>query len=1479
MLRKSTIYTLFTLLYIGLNTYVFGLSNDTTNSTVTRAKEISAFIEQNQRYVTNLTTGNPYSFPVGIKKEIGGKNYIICIDSVSIKPQGAYLTAYMVFPVKTENQTKELIFRGANIPISNNGGIDEVARLELIQNFDVKFGETILRFLADNRLTFVEWDCGGFVQMGIDAEAIFSKEWLLKENPDGSISNEPAKGRFTTVISDWSNLMTTVSIDPFQVKGLNNFSFEVNQASFDFSDVQNPVNILFPSNYSSNLPPGMETLWKGFHLQQLKVKLPSSFSKNSNTRAEIIAQNLIIDKYGFTGIVGANNIFPLNEGNLNGWQYSLDSLRLAIVINQLTAGSFAGKMNLPIMEQNQSLAYAGYITQDDNYGLAIQSLDTIQSTLWKAKLSLTPGSTVDIIYQNGKFKPKATLNGNLSLNLKINETNTTDNAPLKFNGINFQQLVLQTEQPYISVGSASLANNQNQELSKFPITLNNVGISTLGNEIKLDVGVQLNLTGANNNTNGFGAGGNISVVSEFSDDYNVHRIKYKRVDIGAFSVNIDQGSFSLRGSILKFDSEPTYGNGFKGQLQAKFKLGIDSGINVQAQALFGNINGYRYWSADALTTFSSAIPVFPGFDINGFGGGAYYHMKQTNGNHPLGTSISGINYIPDVNTGLGIKAMVGFQGPKKEAYHGDVTLEFAFNTGGGLSNISLYGNAEFMTPPIINSQADLQLKASKITGLGGNFVGNITNNIIDSKLNDFNSKVAAFQSEGKVSARAFIQYDFNNKTLHATFDTYVKLAGGLIRGTGNNYLAGNATMHFAPNIWYIHIGNPTNRVGLRFLNLLNTGSYFMVGNNIPPLPPLPNYVSSLTGNISRASDFPQDMNLGKGFAVGASLNLTSSGGWAAFNYSLNAGLGFDLLIKHTPGILCGNTNSYRGINGWYSEAQTWAYLSGNVGIKVRQKTFNILSLSAAAVLQAKLPNPSWFDGTVAGSYNVLGGLVKGSFNKNVTFGKTCSIQTQNITQDSVDVKIISKIETNNTINPQETSTLSTIKTHLNIEANKEEQMELLINSAVETYTYKINLVDYEVKEKNTSNLIQGITQWDTTGKIATFKPNIMLNPNTEYSVYTKVQFLKKTGSSWQPLVLDGNTITEEFSFDFKTNQGEETILPDNILYSYPIENQTNLYVQEYLQGFIKLNQSQASIFDKDSVLSTNISSTTNQRDLGMTASYSKSQFKVKWKVNDGSVYYSNDLSYNTSLNQVEFSIPQNLPQEKVLHIDFIKILGVDTTSIYDYYVRSSKYQTLSQKLQAYQYGNGWTYPIQNLVHEVGVTANGNELFDKVELKGKSTLNIPSLLVVETKLDTINWYNQYINPLIYQNYPYGAILITNRNITDLGLPPTKSSFVRYTNLYELSKSELKNNQISLNNGNIAFVMNTAKVAANDYSNLHHQIANLYAYNSTQVTPQMLNLLNGSFVPITAPGDYYLNISYRLPNGMITTNYPLKINVPF
>src|SRR5690606_7054683 len=90
---------------------------------------------------------------------------------------------------------------------------------------------------------------------------------------------------------------------------------------------------------------------------------------------------------------------------------------------------------------------------------------------------------------------------------------------------------------------------------------------------------------------------------------------------------------------------------------------------------------------------------------------------------------------------------------------------------------------------------------------------------------------------------------------------------------------------------------------------------------------------------------------------------------------------------------CAERTGPIGIDGWYANGQAYAFVTGKIGIRVNLRfykgKYEILNIGAAAILQAKGPNPFWMKGHVGGRYRILGGLIKGRCNFEITVGKEC----------------------------------------------------------------------------------------------------------------------------------------------------------------------------------------------------------------------------------------------------------------------------------------------------------------------------------------------------------------------------------------------------------------------------------------------------------------------------------------------------------
>ena len=88
-----------------------------------------------------------------------------------------------------------------------------------------------------------------------------------------------------------------------------------------------------------------------------------------------------------------------------------------------------------------------------------------------------------------------------------------------------------------------------------------------------------------------------------------------------------------------------------------------------------------------------------------------------------------------------------------------------------------------------------------------------------------------------------------------------------------------------------------------------------------------------------------------------------------------------------------------GINGWYANGQSYAYMQGELGINIKlffiRKKISIIKGGGAVLLQAKLPNPVWIRGYMAGEFSLLGGAVRGSFRFKLEFGEQCEFISAN----------------------------------------------------------------------------------------------------------------------------------------------------------------------------------------------------------------------------------------------------------------------------------------------------------------------------------------------------------------------------------------------------------------------------------------------------------------------------------------------------
>lgn len=580
-----------------------------------------------------LTDSSTVKLPVGLGGTDNGKPPVI-IDSIRFLSDHAEITVFML--VTLPGTDEELMFAARGVPISRKGGLVGTARLELVNDKALSlFGDSTAVIIKAGQ-TFAEFDCDGFKRLGIGAEIQLSPK-LVKENTDGSQNlTERVKGYFQAQASDLNDIIATVSIDPFQIRGMTGVSFSVQDAIVDLSDVQNSAGMVFPAEYSKIYGQSDLALWRGFYLKSFTVTLPGEIKdrQDKGARKSFSVRNAIIDEKGFSGEITASYLLSLENGDMGGWAYSLESLKLAFVANQFKEGSLAGRINVPVTGDTTTFGYSAIFHPGVEYVFKVSPGKAVNFSIFQAAdVQLTPSSFLEVALKNGTFMVAANLSGTLSINggFKGEESAGSwgSNSMLTIPSLKFEQLVISTEAPYFNAGTFALTGGSvGPKLGAYGLSIGNVKFVKEGDDRGIGFDVSLNLMGG---SSGFAAQASLAVMGNISvDDNGRHHYRYSRTKISSISIAVDQGPFSLKGSLTFFNKHAIYGDGFRGDLEVGLKIGNSGsgGFKMTAMALFGNVSDNRYWYADILIEFPGAIPIFPPVLAKGFGGGLYYGVKQ-----------------------------------------------------------------------------------------------------------------------------------------------------------------------------------------------------------------------------------------------------------------------------------------------------------------------------------------------------------------------------------------------------------------------------------------------------------------------------------------------------------------------------------------------------------------------------------------------------------------------------------------------------------------------------------------------------------------------------------------------------------------------------------------------------------------------------------------------------------------------------------
>lgn len=1477
----------------------------TTKDTLA-AKAVASIqeLESYQKYVDQISVSDLSDLPVGLKKKFGSASVTLAVSQAKFMANYTQLTVFCKLTLPQNdpetNKPKELYFGASNVKLSHGGGLIGDARLYLLKDIDIPFGKNSFAVTLKGAKninipdpqseTYATLTCDGIKEIALSADVAFPKSMLVPLNQNlEADSTRQVTASFKTVISDWNDILAEISLPTFAVKGLERFAISVDKAVVDLSDTRNSADVSFPAGYS-NLIPGQAQLWRGVYVNKLKISLPSEFKKKgSDERVSFEANRMLIDQAGITGSFAASGVLP--EGTASGWTFSVDKFFINLEATRLTGGGFEGRIQLPVSRQQQGadscragMGYKAVIMPGNNYTLRVNSLCDINFDMFQGQAHLNPDSYIEMSVKDGHFRPKAVLNGSLTIEASRQSSTDKGGSSRKsfssFKGIQFQNLVLQTEEPYIQVGYMGYKGDA--RIGSFPVTLSDIALTSSRKEVTLTMGVAVNLMAGK-----VSAATRVGIVGEMQTNNETTSFAFKKLDIGAVAIDsVNFGGFAISGSLAFLRDDPVMGNGFAGKL--KLVTHFSKSLEVDAQAAFGAKDdasdeggAFRYWYVQAMATGFN-IPITAGLSITGMGGGASYHMLKTAA-PSAAVSLCGINYAPDKKYGLGFNAKVNYTGGN--AISGDAGFEMMFTSSWGLANMGFYGKIYFAPPAFIK---DFYSDVAKAKNYLGDQMQKTLTNIqnsssyqtlaVNGKFADLANNIqpvnTTLDAQASMLATVGINFDFQNSTLHATAEAYIKTPGNIIRGAGQNNKAGWVVLHFAPNEWYVHIGTPTDRIGLKIgIGGLSAqaDAYFMVGSRIPGSPPPPSEVSQILNVSSQSLDYMRDLNAlgdGKGFAFGSSLKVSTGDlRFLMFYANFNAGVGFDIMLKDYGNAHCEGSSEPIGMNGWYANGQAYAYLQGELGIQVKllfvKKRIPIVSAGAAVLMQAKLPNPSWFSGQLGGYFSVLGGLIKGRFSFKVTLGEECKIVTGS-DNPLDDIKIISDLT------PSDKSTqvdvFTTPQAVFNMPVNKIFSLE---NGSV----YRIKLNGFTVTKSGA--VIPGKLTWNSNNDAVSFESAEILPPVSELKALVSVGFEQQNGSSWQTVYDNGKAVSEQREISFTTGTAPDNIPQSNIAWCYPVKDQKYFFPQEYRQAYVQLKRGQAYLFGD-------------------------SQHKYQAQFTAGEGMLTAPFGYDAASRQITFALPElktsqaysftlagipeatganNVKQETStittdgndIQVTNKKAAGVATSSeartflVYNF--RTSKYSTFRDKMAA----KVTTHPVYQIINTfVGALqadVAGDEAFDDAELWGVDLSGAKPLIQPVAELSD-NWYNLDIRPRLYDQYPpAGGFFIAKRDTSLVGFPPVRA--VEAMSWYKtMSENEPYRADLIIR---LPYRYYLDYYYFNDYRDIQDQVVNRYCNNASSVSDKLKQIYIQGVYPLMRRGQYPAWFRYVLPGNVQSSSY--------
>ncbi len=1177
------------------------------------AIDLGDYLNTGERLVSLFTGNRAIGLPIGIDKEIEGRQITVAILEMEFTPERADLNAVANIDLDLFGDTQFFSAGIGDFCFSPTGfGKEGIAYLPTDHTFELRNGAsfaikglTSATSLSDSTTySYFNWDCNGFRCLNLIGEYKFSRDVIVPDSEDGTPGDGQVTARMSFKTCRGTNLMASFTMDPFQIpsEAMEGYAFVVEEAWVDWSNFDNPPEFQsnLPTNYVHSALRSSDTrlrnTWHGFWLKTLHIRVPEYLGNVERERFGAGIRNMIIDDTGFTCSFNLENLVTWEEeGNVEGFAFSIDRLYVDIVQNAFAEAGMEGKLGLPIQDEREYLVYTAAVARDtatssSGFRFVIRPEEELSIPIFIATADIAPTSTFELrLGGSGNFVG-VDLNGSLSIssdNQPGEESGGNGALNLQMPGVTVEHLRLNSRDGFDDRDFRySLASPQ-KSMSGFPISLDDLSLGLDGMNPSLTIQPRLTLAGE---SSGFSAAARITINSSIEEaSSGKKKFRLTGVDLDAIHLDVTTSAISLTG-YLEFYNEAS-AKGVRGALAAQLPMGIAASLKADfgayrasETARFNTAQYYSYWYVEGMVTFgSTGLSLFPSLNLYGLGGGVYHHMTQvgvpqvnqvmSSGGSAESTEpvTTGISYVPSFDTNFGLKFMALFGDPNQgKAYNFDVTLQAQFSASAGLTHMGFTGQIRAVTEGI-NS-----IESSPIMGF------------VD--INYYNPPGGDKVLEGSFG----MSVDFY--VLQGT-GTMTSVPAGYTGPTDKYFVM--AEFYVGPDQWYYHMGNPENRAGLSLtigsMDLLTIQSYLMIGHGIPSTLPAPSeafqriflganpeqFNARNSDRLSELASGTQErstasMEGARGFAMGANFEMSLSANPIPFYFSLEMVMGFDVNVTQDFERRCLETGVVPGRNGWYATGQFYAALEGSFGIEVklfRRRRFPIFEMGAGMLLQGGLPDPVYAQGKARIRFSVLNGLFKGQYHFEATLGDVCTVNTGGA---MANVEVLQDLEP---AGGNDISVFTNLTAAFALPVN--EVLEIPVEDDWEGTEPPLRvrpfIQSWELKEGNRTLVPTDPVNFMEDNTIAELAPSIVLKGNTSYTqkIVLKAHEIFRDGSE---VLLDWEESQEE---TFVTGSAPDTLVDENILFSYPFKNQHFFMKGETQgdQGYVQLKRADPNIFD------------------------------------------------------------------------------------------------------------------------------------------------------------------------------------------------------------------------------------------------------------------------------------------------------------